>query len=113
MDLFIPGNGGLDIKVQRSYNSLNEMWAEASPAGIGWTMHFGRVLRTASRPICFTQNLSAGENPVLEMPDGGRRIMYVAGDGVSFLSTDLWKAECNPTGGGGGLNVFSPDGTRY
>ena len=45
-DLFIPGNGGLDIVVQRSYNSLNEsLDVETSPVGLGWTMHFWRVLR--------------------------------------------------------------------
>ena len=112
VDLFIPGNGGLDIKVQRSYNSLNESLAEASPAGLGWTMHFGRVLRTAARPICFTQNTSAAENPVLEMPDGGRRVLYVAADGL-FVTTDFWKAECNLESGSTGLNIYSPDGTRY
>ena len=46
------------------------------------------------------------------MPDGGRRVLYVAADGL-FLTTDFWKAECNLEAGGGGLNVYSPDGTRY
>jgi hypothetical protein len=52
-------------------------------------------------------------NPVLEMPDGGRRVLYLALDHVSWITTDFWKTECNLSGGGGGLNVISPDDTRY
>ncbi len=110
VDLFIPGNGGLDLKVQRSYSSLNEQLGEMSAFGVGWTMHFGRVLRHASVSICdVTQGPSVA--PVLELPDGSRQILYVALDQVSFISTARWKATCNTQSGG--LNVFSPDGTRY
>lgn len=113
VDLFIPGNGGLDLKVQRSYNSLNEqLLPDYSPVGLGWTMHFGRVLRRANNLICDNVN-GPLSNPVLEMPDGGRRVLYLALDHVSWITTDFWKAECNLAGGGGGLNVISPDGTRY
>lgn len=48
VDLFIPGNGGLDLKVQRSYTSpyvpdfSSPPW-EPTVTGLGWTMHFGRV----------------------------------------------------------------------
>ena len=44
-DLVIPGNGGLDITIQRSYNSLDELLKEPTALGVGWTMHYGRVLR--------------------------------------------------------------------
>jgi len=114
VDLFIPGNGGFDLKVQRSYTSpyvpdfTSPPW-EPTPVGLGWTMHFGRVLRNATTSICDTVN-GPKVNPVLELPDGGRRILYVALDGVSWVTTDFWKAECAE---GVGLNVFSPDGTRY
>ena len=52
-DVILPGNGGLDLKIQRSYNS--RIWgrrdgvptlvaaSEASVMGIGWSFHFGRV----------------------------------------------------------------------
>lgn len=112
IDLFIPGNGGMDLKVQRSYTSLAEQWPEANPVGMGWTMHFGRVLRRASVGICFT-NSPAYQNPVLELPDGSRRVLYVALGGGSFVTTDFWKAECDLSASGGGLKVYSPDGTTY
>ena len=112
VDLFIPGNGGLDLKVQRSYSSQNEQLGEFSPAGLGWTMHFGRVIRRASVSICTTIN-PATTNPVLELPDGSRRVLYVSLDNLTFLSTDFWAASCNLSAPGGGLDVFSPDGTVY
>lgn len=112
VDLLIPGNGGLDLKVQRSYTSLNEDVPELSPAGLGWTMHFGRVIRKATVGICFNGD-PAVVNPVLELPDGSRRILYSAPvlAGASFITTDFWKAQC--AANGNGLDVFSPDGTRY
>lgn len=112
VDLFIPGNGGMDLKVQRSYTSLGEQWPEPSPAGMGWTMHFGRVIRRANIAICNTTNSAATQNPVLELPDGSRRVLYVALDGASFVTTDFWMAQCDLSGNGG-LKIFSPDGTRY
>src|SRR5258706_5520259 len=52
IDLFISGNGGLDIKGQRSYSSVDEMLVDQaetnlvvpSPVGVGWTMDFRRVI---------------------------------------------------------------------
>jgi hypothetical protein len=115
-DLFIPGNGGLDIAVQRSYSSLNEQIGEFSPVGMGWTMHFGRVIRKATNLICTNSNGPATE-PVLELPDGGRRVLYREPGNASgittWLTTDFWRAQCNLTASGGGLDVFSPDGTMY
>jgi YD repeat-containing protein len=114
VDLFIPGNGGLDLKVQRSYTSphvpgLGTPW-EPTVTGLGWTMHFGRVIRRAVNAICDTVS-GPTTNPVLELPDGSRRVLYVALDGGTWITTDFWRAECAPAGAG--LIVFSPDGTRY
>ena len=109
VDLVVPGNGGLDIQVTRSYTSLDEKLAEPTPYGQGWTMHFGRILRDADVALCdFNQGPTL--NPVLELPDGSRQILYVGFDQVSFISASRWKAVCGP---GGGLIVFSPDGTQY
>ena len=108
VDLFVPGNGGLDIKVQRSYNSQNELLTEPTVLGVGWTMHFGRVLRRSIIDICAT-NLNASNAPVLELPDGSRQILYLSPDQTFLITTNRFKAVC----GGTGLIVSSPDGTRY
>src|SRR5687767_666419 len=51
-DLVLPGNAGFDLRIQRTYNSkiyrdyqtLGGTLDEDSWAGVGWTLHFGRVL---------------------------------------------------------------------
>jgi YD repeat-containing protein len=110
-DVFIPGNGGFDLKVQRSYTASGELFPAPSPVGIGWTMHFGRVIRNANKGICDTNfTTSPSRNPVLELPDGSRQILYIDLAGTGFISTNMWKATCLlPIG----LTVSSPDGTRY
>jgi YD repeat-containing protein len=114
VDLVVPGNGGLDLVVKRSYASPGIEYPEASPLGYGWTMHYGRVTRNAIVDICSTDatTYKPTANPVLELPDGGRQILYVALDGVSFITTNFWRAVCSQSGAGG-LIVYSPDGTRY
>ncbi len=109
-DLFIPGNGGLDIAVRRSYTSQGVDLPESSPGGYGWTMHFGRVMRQANAGICSNGWWDAKKNPVLELPDGSRQILYEALDGMSWITTSFYRAECNLTNG---LTVYAPDGTRY
>lgn len=111
VDLFLPGNGGLDIKVQRSYNSVDS-FVDAAPeptvTGLGWTMHFGRVIRRAAINICATNTL-VGNAPVLELPDGSRQILYLNPGWTGVISPNRWTAVCVP----GGLNILSPDGTVY
>ena len=116
VDLFLPGNGGLNIKVQRSYSSGDGFLRDPAPLGLGWTMSFGRVIRKATVNIC--DNIQAPPlNPVLELPDGSRQILYV-GDGTvgavgQFVTTDLWVASCASSSPTSGLIVHSPDGTEY
>ena len=115
VDLFVPGNGGLDIAVRRSYSSLGNFvrlgdpWPEPSPAGYGWSMHFGRVMRHANVGLCSNGWAVASKDPVLEMPDGSRRILYEALDGMSWITTNFERAVCDTNG----LTIFTPDGTRY
>lgn len=121
-DLFIPGNGGMDLAVQRSYNAIDDPLAtttpwpqEFSPAGLGWTMHFGRIIRGANIAICSNNWAVAGKNPVLEMPDGQRRVLYEYDQAVPtmWITKDFWKATCNTSSGVLGFDVVSPDGVRY
>ncbi|MEJ2417087.1 MAG: hypothetical protein P8Y45_09165 [Exilibacterium sp.] len=131
-DLVVPGNGGLDIVVQRYYNSVQNPSVAAGSAlrgrsvvGIGWDMHFGRVFPHAGNLIgandtpsaCKINNVSSKWNPVLELADGTRKqLVNDDSSDYSFTTDDFWKATCLPTSenkGAGGLVVYSPDGLIY
>jgi Domain of unknown function (DUF6531) len=74
-DLVLPGNAGLDVRVQRVYNSAiypgyqtgDLTIEEDSWAGIGWKLHFGRVINPNATTSGATQ---------IEMGDGGRQALY-------------------------------------
>ncbi|MEW5744393.1 MAG: chitobiase/beta-hexosaminidase C-terminal domain-containing protein [Nitrospirota bacterium] len=87
IDAKLPGNGGLDLVVQRTYNSkiwknintLSQRLVENSWMGTGWSLHFGRVISPDS------------QIPIIEMPDGSRHKAYVAaGDTSKKITTDYW-----------------------
>ncbi len=70
-DLELPGNAGFNLRIQRTYNSkiyasysnlAGYSLAEDSWAGLGWTLHFGRVL----------EHNAISPGPIIEMPDGSR-----------------------------------------
>ncbi len=115
-DLVIPGNGGMDLAIRRSYNSIDDPlvtltpWSrfEQNPLGLGWTMHMGRVLRSAAQGRCSSSWATSKNNPVLELPDGQRQVLYERGDGT-WWTKDFWRASCP----NGFLVVQSPDGTSY
>lgn len=107
VDIFLPGNGGFDLKVQRSYN-LRSGYRQ-SPFGLGWDIHFGRV----KKPNFGACGLDAQTKLTLEMPDGSQQSFFKSAIGASgvqtFLTSRLWRGECSQ----GGMIVYSPDGTRY
>src|SRR4030067_2090694 len=104
-DTFIPGNGGLDIKIQRVYNSNNAYLSRATPnnngpypttlaprtaTGVGWTMHFGRVHRSGTLySICSTTTGTTLhdtlDNPVLELPDGSQQVLFAKASSFNAL----------------------------
>ncbi|WP_165841194.1 DUF6531 domain-containing protein [Comamonas sp. JNW] len=118
-DLVIPGNGGMDLAIQRSYNSIDDpfattsTWAdfEYSPVGLGWTMHMGRVLRGSNKALCSSSWTVASANPVFEKSDGSRQIFYEqAFDGdLTWMTKDFWRAKCIE----GVFIVQSPDGHSF
>lgn len=115
-DIHIPGNGGFDLNIQRSYNSASVDRANPkhhSMMGVGWSLHMGRVTKAGSG-ICTNDDFnSSSDNPVLETPDGGtQRLYFTSGGSPLMLTQRRWKAEC-VTGGTQGLEIYSPDGTRY
>lgn len=120
VDMTVPGNGGMDIKVQRTYTTvqydrLYTSW-QRSPTGLGWSIHFGRVLNSNAF-VCSNTNINLTDNPVLELPDGSRQIFYTptgaADPNNIWITASRWKAKCDTTFPTLGLVVTSPDGVQY
>ena len=137
VDMVVPGNGGLDIVVRRTYSSniwlsRPNPWSIAptptvllprTPTGVGWTIHFGRVVRNERDPsegpdfgICAKYNSEPGDttlnNGVLELPDGSQATLAVSATEVAdFITQNNWVANCKEEGNG--LIVHSPDGLKY
>ncbi len=117
VDVFIPGNGGLDLKIQRSYNNLQVVQGPPPVSGIvglGWDLHFGR-LRYGSNGSCSPAYWggAVGQNPVLTLPDGSSHVVYATVSPYpGAMTKGWWKAECAPSPAIG-MWVTSPDGIRY
>jgi hypothetical protein len=122
VDIHIPGNGGFDIEVTRSYNSA--AISQSAPgmykslAGLGWTVHFGRVLKPfnqaiPSNPVCTDGTPSdVSYNPLLELPDGSmQRLVFPGSQTPLMVSAQRWRVDCGPNGVG--VSAYSPDGVRY
>lgn len=115
-DLVLPGNGGMDIRVHRVYTNLQEEPGTRGVTGVGWTMHFGRIVvsKRHKDKIC-SQSLystSVTDNPSIEFPDGRRELLVLNAEGSgSLITKSNWKAECAP--GQPGMVVTSPEGTVY
>jgi YD repeat-containing protein len=120
VDLHIPGNGGLDIKVYRTYTSLQDRLTPSvivgarDATGIGWTIHQGRIIVPSAyeSSMCSQSgNGTADDNPVIELPDGRReRLFSYTDQNTAYLvSKNFWKASCIT----GGMIVTSPEGTEY
>lgn len=132
-DLFLPGNGGLDISVFRNYQSVTNKAGPYSnghtartPFGTGWDINFGRIWVSRNRNYlspsssnsgCMIGQVASNLNPILELPDGSREVL-ANGDGSdhAFISKGRWIGRCLPSSlneGDGGLLVYSPDGMKY
>lgn len=114
IDINIPGNGGLDLQITRSYNSTSAAGKNRSSfkgtAGLGWTVHHGRVIYKPLVGTCggsFRDDVL--DNPVLELPDGSTQLLAFTGGTPRLMSAQRWSAECTAAG----IIVRSPDGIRY
>jgi YD repeat-containing protein len=114
IDMTWPGNGGLDLVLQRSFNSPSPAFGTLSDTmsygrtpsiGVGWTMFIGgRVFGGYG----IGSACGGGKQMVFETPDGGSQGLIATGNG-DFLSTSRWRAICVT----GGVQVFAPNGTSY
>ncbi|HYT69105.1 MAG TPA: DUF6531 domain-containing protein, partial [Vicinamibacterales bacterium] len=89
-DLVLPGNAGFNLAIQRVYNSSvypdydtgSTELEEDSWAGIGWKLHFGRILHADST--------IAGQMQI-EMGDGSRHALYHSLSNPNIWTTsDFW-----------------------
>lgn len=114
VDDTIPGNGGFDLSLRRSYNNPSAAFGTTSDTqsynrtpnlGVGWNLLIGGRLYTAfgTGGAC-----GGGNQMAFETPDGGRQALLRQGDGT-FLSAARWKAVCVVDG----VQVWAPNGTRY
>ena len=95
-DLVLPGNAGLDLVVQRVYNSSvfpdyddggSTALEEDSWAGIGWRLHFGRVLNPDATVGGVTQ---------IEMGDGSRHSLYTtSAHPEGWITAGFWLYDKN------------------
>jgi hypothetical protein len=105
-DLVLPGDAGFDLKIQRTYNSKEAdpgICSEDSWAGIGWTLHFGRVFNWHSYDVT---------PPVIEIPDGSQHqtfhhIAAPSGCVSCFVTRDHWIYDKSTA------TLTLPNGTRY
>jgi uncharacterized protein DUF6531 len=94
-DLALPGNAGMDLRVERVYNSGvfpdyanggSTAVEEDSWAGIGWRLHFGRVLNPNSTAPGATQ---------IEMGDGSRHsLQTTTARPEGWMTADVWELSC-------------------
>ncbi|OGP72780.1 MAG: hypothetical protein A2V86_08735 [Deltaproteobacteria bacterium RBG_16_49_23] len=102
-DIRLPGNGGLDLVIQRTFNSKNvcNVWAKfgtnpwycQSPdentwLGYGWTLHFGKLFKS--------NNINVPH--VIEMPDSSRFPAYNSLSNPSkYITKEYWILDTNTT----------------
>jgi RHS repeat-associated protein len=97
VDMRLPGNGGLDLVIQRTFNSKSVCtgWicvgstcscskGENTWLGYGWALHFGRLFKSSNVNI----------HHFVEMPDGSRHTAYLK-SGSSFITKDYSLLDLN------------------
>lgn len=119
-DVIVPGNGGLDIVVQRSFKSHQRNLMYPQFMGLGWTMHFGRVTVPAlyKDRVCLQRQLysvSTKDNPSLEFQDGAAELLvlddYSPASNRYLITKSNWRAVCRSQGDG--FDISAPDGRVF
>jgi hypothetical protein len=118
VDMRLPGNGGLDLTVQRTFNSKNacKYWNDVSGivtcvdylggdtwVGNGWTMHFGKVLDYGP---------GSTQPPIIEMPDGSIHESYHKPNSSDWITKDYWILQRFPVGTGNYYVLTLTDGKK-
>ncbi|HED15181.1 MAG TPA: hypothetical protein ENI62_16325 [Gammaproteobacteria bacterium] len=138
-DMVLPGDGGMDIVINRFYRSLQGaedyllQRQERRVTGIGWDIHFGRVWFSDPIAVMCDPDGQGGfltgpiypssyRNPVFESSDGSRKVMVTEYDLTTpyhMISKDRWTATCIPPSKNtfnpliNAMEIQSPDGMKY
>ncbi len=116
LDFSLPGNGGLDLNIYRTYSTegaanVQDQFAGAkgenmriwrySPLGFGWDIHFGRMSRNNK---IITVELGDGTSAEMVRQDPLLNV---------WLSAEMWKLQyVNSVNGGVEYTLYLPDGTE-
>lgn len=111
-DIRIPGRGGMDIVIRRTYSNYQDQVPTGSLPkslyGVGWNITFGRIF-SDDLNVC---NTNQGRRPVLKQIDGKRTTLQIDSENnFDFITANLWGANCIATSGG--MEVYSPEGMKY
>lgn len=131
-DLYVPGDGGFDLKLTRYYHSLQpQAFNYYSPVGVGWSMHFGMIKTSRPNSMCDPlYNANLAENPVYIAPDGSQRPLAIgvnAGSGgpddipdpeyFTYITQSFDVVYCkgflDPDPSNDELWMRTPDGRKY
>jgi YD repeat-containing protein len=129
-DVSIPGSGGFDLNVIRTYSSNNVYKAgpsgtldiepselmQATQLGAGWEMHFGRIRRQSSNACSGANGSDSSSSPILETSEGSQKqLVYnnalASRSNAVYVTADYWHAYC--LNGQTGLLLVDPNGTTY
>ena len=120
IDMIVPGNGGMDIVIERHYRSLSSgfygnfsgLTSNRTPIGVGWDLHFGRIIFNPTQGTCRTGQISSRFNPIIEFPDGSSKVLADAdfNQPYDLVTNDLWVGRCV---GGAAPIIHAPNGTTY
>ncbi|MFC3678610.1 hypothetical protein [Bacterioplanoides pacificum] len=78
-DVYIPGNGGMDISIYRTYTSIQaKSFPHRTPYGVGWTMHMGRIVtpKAYSDRVC-SQSMWVGDTRKLLLKSITKRAQLI------------------------------------
>lgn len=93
-DLTLPGNGGLDLSIIRTYKSNREL-SYIPPLGPRWEIHMGRIK-------------IIGDYVTIELQDGTiNTAVRVNSSNYSYCTKDFWKIDSS-----NGKVLQLPDGTK-
>jgi len=89
-DLRLPGKGGHDLVINRTYNSSRPKNIEKTLLGVGWDIHFGR-LRIDKPKVSIELQDGTVNQATKEQIDSNLQITY------DYVTKDFWRVDAQGT----------------